>query len=329
MVAFRTSLFGFAFGFLPSAIGQTSSSTPPTSTNCDCGFQTNDGTIWANTFAVDWASYTQDIDADSALNIAQYQIEAKYKNTYPRTFSRQNVMAVDRSLNLIVKVNSSSVTCASIATTRKDILYGSFRAFVKTTTTPGTVASFYFYNSDVAEIDIELLSRLQSPWQAYYAIHPEVHNPDGSANYATWSYSNLSFDATQDFHEYRFDWLPGLTVFYVDAVEQYRSITNVPNVPGNIILNHWTDGNPSFSGGPPLHSAVMEVTNMTFYFNTSTPQTLVCQSMKTPCEVRSGKTLTNLQPATHSAASTNLRYSFLILWFYRILAVLVLVHLFL
>jgi beta-glucanase (GH16 family) len=73
----------------------------------------------------------------------------------------------------------------------------------------------------------------------------------------------------QDYHEYRFDWIPGQAIFYIDGQEANRLYTNIPTVPGRILVNHWTDGNANFSQGPPQQNAIMEVQNITMFFNVS------------------------------------------------------------
>jgi hypothetical protein len=70
---------------------------------------------------------------------------------------------------------------------RDDFLYGSFRAYIKTTTVPGTVAAFYLYKNDTSEIDMEALSYIQDPWKVYLSVKPQLYNSDGSA-------SNLTLD---------------------------------------------------------------------------------------------------------------------------------------
>ena len=42
-----------------------------------------------------------------------------------------------------------------------------------------------------------------------------------------------------------------------------------PDAPGYIMLNHWSNGDPSWSGGPPTSDAVMTVSYVKAYFNTT------------------------------------------------------------
>lgn len=76
-------------------------------------------------------------------------------------------------------------------------MYGTFRARIKTSEIPGTVAAFYYYRNVTSEIDVETLSRLRNPWQTYFAIQPQIYNQDGSASPLTHTKHDLTFDPTQ------------------------------------------------------------------------------------------------------------------------------------
>lgn len=45
----------------------------------------------------------------------------------------------------------------------------------------------------------------------------------------------------------------------------------IPQSPGKIILSHWSNGNPLWSGGPPEVDAKMTVSYVHGYFNSSLP----------------------------------------------------------
>lgn len=101
----------------------------------------------------------------------------------------------------------------------------------------------------------------------------------------------------QDYHEYRFDWLPGEAVFYIDGVPVKRMTTNIPSHPARLMFNHWSDGNRNFSRGPPEQDAYFDILNVTVFFNYSladhdntfldrTAQP-ACFRSKTPCNIQS------------------------------------------
>ena len=80
----------------------------------------------------------------------------------------------------------------------------------------------------------------------------------------------LNFDPTADFHEYRFDYIPGKVVFYADGeVLAEMEGEGMPTSGGHLILQHWSNGNPLWSGGPPQEDAILRVSYVNAYFNSS------------------------------------------------------------
>lgn len=63
-------------------------------------------------------------------------------------------------------------------------------------------------------------------------------------------------------------------MFYADGVVLGRmNTTAVPTnpSPGHMILTHWSNGNPLWSFGPPAKTAVLTVSYVKAYFNSSLP----------------------------------------------------------
>jgi hypothetical protein len=52
---------------------------------------------------------------------------------------------------------------------------------------------------------------------------------------------------------------------------------HVPTVGGHIILQHWSNGNSKWSGGPPTSDALLAVSYVKAYFNSSDPQRRISQ----------------------------------------------------
>ncbi|ORX45876.1 concanavalin A-like lectin/glucanase [Hesseltinella vesiculosa] len=218
-----------------------------------------------------------------------YHVHRKNQGDFDRQFDKSHVkMSPDGAQILVSKsvTTNGKIISGSFGTTRKDILFGTFRSSLRPPAIPGTVSSFYYYRNDSAEIDMELLSRFTDPHKVYFAIHPQIYNPNGAASNLTQDKHPLTFDPTSAIHEYRFDWLPDQVQFYVDG-QNYRTLsTNVPNSPGRVLFNHWSDGNPNFSGDPPSDLDIyFLIANATFFFNTTQQPTLSCQSRQLPCLV--------------------------------------------
>jgi len=82
---------------------------------------------------------------------------------------------------------------------------------------------------------------------------------------------DLPFDPTSGYHEYRFDVLPGQIYFYGDGILIGKMNASAPAHSRHIILSHWSNGNPLWSGGPPINNAVMNIGYFKAYFNSSDP----------------------------------------------------------
>lgn len=84
---------------------------------------------------------------------------------------------------------------------------------------------------------------------------------------------NLTFDPAEAFHEYRFDYVPGKVIFYADSeILAEMEGGGMPSSGGHLILQHWSNGNPLWSGGPPEVDAALTVSYVKAYFNSSEPQ---------------------------------------------------------
>lgn len=89
----------------------------------------------------------------------------------------------------------------------------------------------------------------------------------GANNYIV---TNLTFDPTTAFHEYRMDLLPGRVVFYADSQPLATMNTSfAPTEAGHMILTHWSNGNTGWTAGPPTTDATMSVSYVKAYFNSS------------------------------------------------------------
>jgi hypothetical protein len=100
-----------------------------------------------------------------------------------------------------------------------------------------------------------------------------LQNGYDASDTGTYQKFNLTFDPTTAFHEYRFDFLPGRVLFYADSeVIGLMNGTAVPTHAGHVILQHWSNGNPLWSGGPPATNAYLTVSYVKAYFNVSDPQ---------------------------------------------------------
>lgn len=183
---------------------------------------------------------------------------------------------IDAGLQLIVRSNlieGNLVSTGQIQSKREDIRFGSFRTYMRTTAINGTCASHFWYNSDSKEIDVELLSRQQdaSKKPANLVVHSNQSVADGNDARGTAGYieGKLSFDPSDGFHEYRYDWSSDLVSFYADGKWLGDVNSSIPADPGIVQLSHWSDGNPGWTAGPPAQDAILTVAYYFAYFNST------------------------------------------------------------
>ncbi|KAL8950607.1 MAG: hypothetical protein Q9222_003362 [Ikaeria aurantiellina] len=211
-------------------------------------------------------------------------------NPLPGDVGTAGVNGGDPGLQLTVQSGTpegDDIPGAEIASARKDMLYGSFRAGLKYTGEKGTCGAFFWYHNDAAEIDFEFLSKLftdpnRSDLLLVLHADPSV---DTSKLFHPWT---VNFRPDNGYHEYRFDWTPDSVTYYADGQFLYKFTDGVPSAPGGLFLNHWSNGDPGWSAGPPEADAHMEFSYIKAYFNTTASEGMTCRDPDAPdavCEV--------------------------------------------
>ncbi|KLO88463.1 xyloglucan endo-transglycosylase-like protein [Fusarium fujikuroi] len=135
------------------------------------------------------------------------------------------------------------------------------------------------YFNDTQEIDIEFLSQEFDHDNGIYPINLVVQSKKSlevgydASKTGSFKRVKLDFDPTDAFHEYRFDYLPGQVLFYADGkLLAHMKGGDMPSSGGHLILQHWSNGNPLWSGGPPKEDATVTVSYVKAYFNSSSSE---------------------------------------------------------
>lgn len=269
--------------------------SPLTNADCECGYRvtipSNDSTAPPQQYTVTDLLETNfanisDISKNTDWVRQEFNVSAQQaRGPYGQMTAVDNVESVaGNGLEITLRgagaLVEGMVSGGEINTARRDLLYGSYRSSMKITGVNGTVSAFFFYYNDTQEIDMEFLSRelpsgdndnetypvnlvLQSAAAAVVA---------SAAQTPAFATVNLPFDPRAAFHEYRFDFQPGRVVFSADGtVLAEMEGPAVPSHPAHLAINHWSNGNPLWSGGPPPagQDAVLEVRYVKVYFNSS------------------------------------------------------------
>ncbi|RYN42486.1 hypothetical protein AA0113_g6691 [Alternaria arborescens] len=196
-------------------------------------------------------------------------------NPFKKGWSGEADHGGDAGLELWVRGDHQDglVSGAELVTMRNDSLLGSFRVGMKLSNSSGTCGAFFFYHNNSQEIDMEFLSHQFNNSQG--AVNLVLQSPESVTHgYAAQGTNGfevmaLPFRPDEMFHEYRFDWTPNRVAFYVDGKLLHEMTENIPTESGGIFLNHWSNGDPSWSAGPPDQDTVMTISYMKAYFNST------------------------------------------------------------
>ena len=157
------------------------------------------------------------------------------------SFQRSNAVVSDGLLTISLTKTNDGYAGAEYRST--DFFgYGYFSVSMKAAKCPGVISSFFTYTGRPwDEIDIEFLGDDTTKVQFNY-----YSNGVGGHEYVY----RLGFDASEDFHEYGFDWQPDSITWYVDGRAVYRATSDIPSHPGQIMMNIWNvaDTNANWAG---------------------------------------------------------------------------------
>ncbi|KAF9568184.1 concanavalin A-like lectin/glucanase [Agrocybe pediades] len=199
----------------------------------------------------------------------------------PHTFVPGNVLLGNGVLQLKVSAYSGSgaIKSAEVAS-NTEFKYGSVRTILKSSSTPGVVEGNFFYANDNQEIDWEILTSTIDTssscvpagiWATNQALVP--------GQPSTHATVEPSFDPRTDFHEYRIDWTPDATTFFLDGKQVAKLTTNVPTVSGPWIWNAWSNGDVCWSNGPPKADSITQIKSIEMYtgYSASLSSANACQ----------------------------------------------------
>ncbi|ORY19563.1 concanavalin A-like lectin/glucanase domain-containing protein [Clohesyomyces aquaticus] len=264
---------------------------------CECGYSVN------STNEADFAVYTDILENDFlhtyTTNFSsvgwrpqEYNVSKEdARGAYGKQFLPENVQGNplkdkkawsgdsehggEAGLQLWVRGDHSNgfVSGAEMTSVRNDLLYGSFRVAMKLSQSSGTCGAFFWFYNNTQEIDMEFLSKQFNASTG--AVNLVLQSPQSksegydASNTSDFKVQHLPFQPDKDFHEYRFDWAPSRVSFFVDGTWLQDFTENVPTEPGYLFMNHWSNGDPLWSAGPPSKDTAMTISYIKAYFNSS------------------------------------------------------------
>ncbi|OAA59377.1 Concanavalin A-like lectin/glucanase [Cordyceps fumosorosea ARSEF 2679] len=272
-------------------LGNVSATAPAPA--CSCGYQVGgaNGESWLFTEVIE-TDFTRvkSIAAATDWRRQEFNVSAEAgRGKYSKYFTPKNVAIgpggatqgasgkqAGVELSVGATIVNGAVPVAEMDTARQDLLWGSFRAGMKLTPVQGTCAAFFWYFNDTQEIDMEFLSMQYNRENNTFPVNLVIQSKESAARgydasgTSTYKTINLGFDPSASFHEYRFDYVPGKVYFYADSkLLAEMEGTQIPDSAGHLILQHWSNGNAKWSGGPPKEDASIVVSYVKAYFNSS------------------------------------------------------------
>ncbi|KAL8768948.1 MAG: hypothetical protein Q9209_005003 [Squamulea sp. 1 TL-2023] len=258
--------------------------------DCECGYTVN-GTLYTDLSETDflhikninesgWLPQVYTVERETARGPFGKDASAKQVTTNPLKsrydWAGDGIHGGDAGLQIVVSNPGKNgvIPMGELGTNRTDMLYGSFRAAIKLTGQEGTCGAFFWYLDDTQEIDMEFLSsqfnETSHPVNLVLQSKAAVDAGYDAGNTDSFQTHQLPFDPSEGFNEYRFDWFEDRVEFYANGVLlKSMSGEGVPSDPGHLMLSQWSNGDPKWSGGPPARDAIMTVSYVKGYFNSS------------------------------------------------------------
>ncbi|CAO1626496.1 unnamed protein product [Parajaminaea phylloscopi] len=283
----------------------------PDVTLCDCGFKdTHDprNLLWTSYYHVDFRNMTQ-ATLLTGMRPLSFSIDRETSD-YRRSIEPGQVQMGPRGVELKVSPLQSDnrVPSATLSSVTNDFWYGNYHVRALTSNHTGTVAAFYTYYNDTQECDIEYVGK-DSNQRLRFTTKPQHYDALGRPSTETYAWQKFPSphgeSMSDDFRFWSFQWLPDIVYYGLDLTYASNLTHEVQKVPGYVLISHWSDGNPLFSGGPPLQDTLFTISDVISIYNSSEARLpFACQHVQAPCSVDvSARTIT--VPADKVAAPSN------------------------
>ena len=160
------------------------------------------------------------------------------------TWSRDAGKVENNKLNLSLYEKNGVYYGAEYRSIQPNYSYGYYATRMKPIKCSGVISSFFTYTGRPYwnEIDIEFLGKNTTQVQFNYFNKNEAGH--------AYLYQ-LKFDASEDFHEYGFEWLKESIAWYIDGIKVYEvKADDIPDESQHIMMNVWNCTGKDFWSGP-------------------------------------------------------------------------------
>ncbi|KAF2164801.1 glycoside hydrolase family 16 protein [Zasmidium cellare ATCC 36951] len=167
---------------------------------------------------------------------------------------------------------------AEIRSLRRDILFGSFRASMRSAQPwiGGSAMSMYLQYNDSQSINMDMCN-MDIADQAHITqlVNGEWPEYKLATNYTIIQKGDppkIPAGQPWDFQDLRFDWTNDTVSFWIGN-NRTRTVTqlqrDLPAVPETLYFSHWSTGDSHYMQGPPINNSVANVRWIRAFFNSS------------------------------------------------------------
>ncbi|WP_059047190.1 beta-glucanase [Paenibacillus rubinfantis] len=168
---------------------------------------------------------------------AEWEISTGYSNGVPFdcVWSSENVQFNGKTMEFALTKNENGKVQGAEYKTLDTYHYGKYEVRMKAAKNTGIVSSFFIYTGPSFgtpwdEIDIEFLGKDPTMIQLNYYT-------DGKGGHE--KLIDLGYDASQEFHNYAFEWKKDAIHWYIDGKLVHTATDNLPVTPAKIMMNLW------------------------------------------------------------------------------------------
>lgn len=187
---------------------------------------------------------------------SKWEMSTGYSNGHPFdcTWTSDNIHFNDH-MRLTLTKNDTGGVQGSEYKTIDTYHYGKYEVRMKAAKNTGIVSSFFVYTGPSFgtpwdEIDIEFLGKDTTMVQLNYYTNGVGGNE---------KLIDLGYDASQEFHDYAFEWKKDEINWYIDGKLVHTATDNIPVTPAKIMMNLWNGTGVDawlgpYDGASPIHA---------------------------------------------------------------------------
>ncbi|WWD03695.1 hypothetical protein V865_001751 [Kwoniella europaea PYCC6329] len=255
-----------------STLSSNSTTSPPS--ECGCGYTLSENfnsAYYPKAKIIDFSTIADGTDVTSlGFSTSNGDKIGASSTVDPSSIcvaSSENVYISGGVLN--IKVPAGQMTGGEIVFVEA-VTGGVFSMEAKIDKTEGTCQSLFTYTKTEGtadELDMEMLGKniFKPDDNGDTGIGLSNYAPDGSKD---GEHADYTSDPTADFNRYTIGWFSDSNKFYYNDQQLKGPEPHLPVNPSSIIINNWSNGDPTFTAGPPAQDNILQIRKIEYYYQT-------------------------------------------------------------